>query len=155
MIRLRIVVVVAALVLATLGSAVANPKPASAAGPSFVQTQAREIPSGKTDGVAFSSANTAGNLIVASVFWNNPGAVTLADSRGNAYTSVAARRSWGSNWSEQTFFAKNIAAGTNTVTATFGTSISGWAICTSTNTQASTRSIPWTARRVRPAPRAR
>ena len=109
LIRMRAVAIVAAVILATLGSAVANPKPARAAGPSFVQTQAREIASGKTDGVTFASANAAGNLIVASVFWNNTGAVTLADSRGNAYTSVAARRTWGSNWSEQTFFAKNVA----------------------------------------------
>ena len=128
MIRLRTVGVVGALILATLGSAVANPKPASAAAPSFVQTQAREIASGTTDSVAFSSANTAGNLVVATVFWNNTGAVTVVDSRGNAYASVAPRRTWGSNWSEQTFFAKNVAAGPNTVTATFATSIAGWAI---------------------------
>jgi glucose/arabinose dehydrogenase/PKD repeat protein len=128
MIRFRVLFLVAAMVLTTLGSAATDPRPASAASPSFVQTQAREIASGKTDAVAFTSANTAGNLIVASVFWNNAGTATLADSRGNAYTSVAARRSWGSNWSEQTFFAKNIAAGVNTVTATFGTSISGWAL---------------------------
>ncbi len=125
---MRAVAIVAAVILATLGSAVANPKPATAAGPSFVQTQAREIASGKTDSVTFASANAAGNLIVASVFWNNTGAVTLADSRGNAYTSVATRRTWGSNWSEQTFFAKNVAAGANTVTATFATTINGWAI---------------------------
>jgi glucose/arabinose dehydrogenase/chitodextrinase len=128
LIRLRAVTIVAAVLLATLGSAVANPKPARAAGPSFVQTQAREIASGKTDSVAFAIANSVGNLVVATVLWNNTGAVTLADSRGNAYTSVAARRTWGSNWSEQTFFAKNIAAGGNSVSATFATTISGWAI---------------------------
>ncbi len=42
--------------------------------------------------------------------------------------STAPRRSWGSSWSEQTFFAGNVAGGTNTVTATFATSITGWAI---------------------------
>src|SRR3954454_19051702 len=99
--RVRTVLVLASLVAATLGASVADPKPANAAAPSFVQAQAREIPSGTTDSIAFANANTAGNLIVASVFWNNTGTVAVADSRGNAYTSIGTRRAWSSNWSEQ------------------------------------------------------
>ncbi len=126
--RIRALAVAGAMVIATFASAASNPRPASAAVPSFVQAQAREISSGKTNSVTFASANTAGNLIVASVLWSNAGAVTLADSRGNAYASAAARRSWGSNWSEQTFYARNVAGGANRVTASFATSIKGWGI---------------------------
>jgi hypothetical protein len=53
-----------------------------------VQTRAAEIASGTTNPVAFTSANAAGNLIVAYVVWNNSGSVTLSDSRGNAYLSA-------------------------------------------------------------------
>ena len=60
-----------------------------------------------------------GNLIVVSVFWDNTSSVSVADSRGNAYTSGGARRTWGSNRSAQVFYARSVAAGTNTVTATF------------------------------------
>src|SRR5205823_2764699 len=56
----------------------------------------------------------------------NAAAVTLSDSRGNAYTNATARRSWGSNWSAQVFYAKNIAAGSNTVTATFASAVSAF-----------------------------
>lgn len=45
----------------------------------------------------------------------------MTDSRGNAYASVAPARAWGSGgtWRSQLFYAKDIASGTNTVTATF------------------------------------
>ena len=123
--RVRALAIAFALIAASIAI---DPQPASAAVPSFVQVQAREITNGKTNSVAFPSANTAGNLIVVSVFWTNAGAVSLADSRGNTYASAAARRAWGSGWSEQVFYAKNIEGGANTVTATFGTPIKGWAI---------------------------
>jgi glucose/arabinose dehydrogenase/PKD repeat protein len=96
--------------------------------PTFVQTRAKEVNSGTTNALAFNSANTAGNLIVAYVVWNNTGAVSLSDSHGNGYTSAAGRTTWGSGWSSQVFYAKGIAGGTNTVTATFASSISGWAV---------------------------
>ena len=72
--------------------------------------------------------NTAGNLIVAFVIWNNNGAATVSDSNGNAYAAATTRTAWGSGWSAQTFYAKNIKAGANTVTATFGTAISSFGI---------------------------
>jgi glucose/arabinose dehydrogenase/PKD repeat protein len=96
--------------------------------PTFVQTQSREVNSGTTDSLAFNSANTAGNLIVAYVIWNNTGSVSLSDSRGNGYTSAAGRTAWGNGWSSQVFYAKGIVGGTNTVTATFANSINGWAV---------------------------
>ena len=96
--------------------------------PTFVQTRANEVSSGTTNSLAFSSANTAGNLIVAYVIWNNAGSVSLSDSRGNSYTSAAGRTTWGNGWSSQVFYAKSIAGGANTVTATFSTAISGWGV---------------------------
>ena len=126
--RVRALVIAGAIVILTFGSSAASPASVRAAAPSFVQVRANEVSSGKTDSVTFAQANTAGNLIVVSVFWGNTGSVTLADTRGNSYVSTAPRRSWGSSWSEQTFFAGNVAGGTNTVTASFASSITGWAI---------------------------
>ena len=103
---------------------------AQAATLSFVQGGAREINSGTTNSLAFNSANTAGNLIVAYVIWGNTGSVTLSDSRGNNYQAAAPARSWGNgnNWRSQIFYAKNVAGGANTVTARFGSSITSWAV---------------------------
>src|SRR4029079_18732586 len=70
------------------------PAAAQAATPTFVQTGAAEIRSGTTNPVSFAGANTAGNLIVAYVVWNNTGSVTLSDSRGNAYLSAGSRMTW-------------------------------------------------------------
>jgi glucose/arabinose dehydrogenase len=120
--RGAVVVVVTGLFWLLLASTV------QAATPAFVQTRAAEVGSGTTNSVAFSNANTAGNLIVAYVIWNNSGGVSVSDSRGNPYTSVGARTTWGSNWSSQVFYAKNVAGGANTVTATFASSISGWGV---------------------------
>ena len=88
-----------------------------------MQARAQEVNSGRTNSLAFAGGNTAGNLIVVSVLWGNTGGVTLADTRGNAYVAASPRTAWGTNWSEQTFFAKNVAGGPNTVTATFATTI--------------------------------
>src|SRR6266540_352453 len=88
------------------------------------------VTSGKVNSLAFSSANTAGNLIVAYVLWNNTGSVSLSDSRGNGYAGAVARTTWGtsSSWSAQVFYAKNVAGGSNTVTATFATAVSSFGI---------------------------
>ena len=84
----------------------------AAATPTFVQTRAQEVNSGTTNSLAFNSANTAGNLIVAYVIWSNTSPVTLSDSKGNSYVSAAGRTTWGSSWSSQVFYAKAIAGGT-------------------------------------------
>ena len=97
--------------------------------PAFVQTQAAESNSGTATSVPFTNNNTAGNLIVAYVIWNNTGAVSLSDTRGNTYASAGARSSWGSSWSSQVFYAKNVAGGANTVNATFATALNGgWGV---------------------------
>ena len=60
------------------------------------------------------------------MLWSNATSVSLADTRGNSYASAAPRRPWGSSWSEQTFYARNVTGGTNKVTATFATTIKGF-----------------------------
>ena len=55
---------------------------AQAATPTFVQTSAKEVTSGTTNSLAFSSANTAGNLIVAYVIWSNTGTVDAVRQHG-------------------------------------------------------------------------
>ena len=102
--------------------------PAAAATPSFRQAAAKEITSGAANILAFTSANVAGGLIVVSVVWNNTNTVTITDSRGNMYAPATARITWNGIWSAQMFYAKNIAAGANTVTATFATAINSFGI---------------------------
>ena len=93
--------------------------------PAFVQTRAAEANSGTATSVPFTNNNTAGNLIVAYVIWNNTGTVSLSDTRGNTYANAGARSSWGSSRSSQVFYAKNVAGGANTVNATFATALNG------------------------------
>jgi hypothetical protein len=86
------------------------------------------VGSGTTASLAFPSANTSGNLIVVYVVWDNPGTVTVSDTRGNNYTAATARQAWGNNWSAQAFYASSILGGSNTVKATFGTAITSFGI---------------------------
>ena len=85
--------------------------------------------SGRTIVLSFNSANTPGNLIVAYVVWGNNGAVTLGDSRGNQYASAVGPHTFAANqYRAQVFYAKNVAGGTNTVTATFATTIGNFGL---------------------------
>jgi glucose/arabinose dehydrogenase len=119
-----VLVVIAALLVVMLPHA-GEGAPAT---PQFVQARAKEVTSGTANSLAFSSANTAGNLIVAYVIWGNSNSVSLSDSRGNAYASAIARTTWNGTWSAQVFYAKNVAGGSNTVTATFATAITSFAV---------------------------
>ena len=118
-------VVVAAILLSMLPLSSAR-----AAAPAFVQTKFAQVASGTTDSAAFSTANAAGNLIVAYVVWSSAtSSVSLSDTRGNTYASAGPVTKWnGTAWSSQVFYAKNIAAGTNTVKATFSATISGFGL---------------------------
>jgi glucose/arabinose dehydrogenase len=104
----------------------APPVAKAATAPQFLQSRTKEIKSGATNSLAFSSANTAGNLIVVYVAWSNTGAVTVSDTRGNSYASATSRTTWGTSRSSQVFYARNISGGSNTVTATFATSITSF-----------------------------
>jgi hypothetical protein len=104
------------------------PRMAFAVSPSYKQAKAIEAGSGNTVSLPFSSATTAGDLIVVEVLWSNTGAVSFTDSRNDGYAAANSRATWGGGWSAQTFYAKNITGGTTTVTATFATSLSSFAI---------------------------
>ena len=84
------------LVAATLG--ILSPSRAYAAS-AFVQDRDTEVTSGTTASLAFSKANTAGDLIVVYVVWDNSGSATVSDTRGDAYTAATARQTWGKGWS--------------------------------------------------------
>ena len=100
----------------------------AAATPAFKQAKAVEVSKGTTASVAFTTANVAGNLIVVQILWSNVGAVTVTDSRGNTYVAATVRTTWSGDNSAQTFYAKNVVAGTNTVTAKFATTLPSYAI---------------------------
>jgi hypothetical protein len=70
--------------------------------------------------VPFASANTAGNLIIAAVRMSTTSqTVTITDSAGNLYTDAVAQSQTTDGHQVHVFYAKNIAGGGNTVTATF------------------------------------
>ena len=111
--------------LGLLGLPMFAPSASAAAAPTFKQVRAKEITSGTVNSLAFNSANAAGNLIVVYLVWTNTSIVSsVTDTRGNAYTSVGSRTTWGANNSSQVFYAKNVAGGSNTVRASFATAIS-------------------------------
>ncbi len=100
--------------------------PAEAAAPrAFVQKGDGEIASGGSASVGFTRPNKSGNAIVGFVVWDNPGSVSLADSNGNAYqtTPVGPASSGDGSLRTQIFYARGIASGANTVTASFATPI--------------------------------
>jgi chitodextrinase len=97
--------------------------------PSFVQKAELRITMGSRVSVNFSSSNTAGNLIIAYLVWDNSGSASISDSRGNTYSSAIGPTKYsGDRANAQIFYASNIAGGTNTVTATFSTTITACGI---------------------------
>ncbi len=96
---------------------------ASAKAPTLIQVTQNQIYSGTQTSTTFKSATKAGNAIVAYVIWSNKGTVTLTDSRGDAFVGVGSPVIWANGYSAQVFYATNIAGGTDTVTASFGTAV--------------------------------
>jgi len=125
---IRSVVLGIALCLAVATLSTLSPSRAHAATAAFVQGRATQVTGGTAASLAFSRANTAGNLIVVYVVWDNPGTVKLSDTRGNTYTAATARQAWAGGWSAQVFYAPGILAGSNTVKATFSTAITSFGI---------------------------
>jgi len=68
---------------------------------------------------AFTTSNTAGNLIIAAVSWGNSGGVTCSDSQGNAYAVATTQTDSVYNQSLAICYAPNVKGGANTVTANF------------------------------------
>jgi len=70
--------------------------------------------------VPFASANAAGNLIIAAVRMSTTSqTVTVTDSAGNTCTDAVAQSQTTDGHQVHVFYAKNVAGGANTVTATF------------------------------------
>ena len=128
---------VIAFVLAAVILSIGSPSRASAASAAFVQGRNAQVTSGTKASLAFSKANTAGNLIVAYVVWDNPGAVTVSDTRGNTYTAATARQNWGEQLECPGLLCLGYQRGSNTVTATSVRRSSHSASCTCTSTRVS------------------
>src|SRR5262245_5852680 len=99
---------------------------ATAATPAFVQVNAATPQTNQsTVGVAYTSAQTAGNTNILAIGWNNATSniTSVVDSAGNVYQpAVPTER--GNGLSQAIYYATNIkaaAAGTNTVTVSFNT----------------------------------
>jgi len=91
--------------------------------PALVQSNAAQGTSVSSLPVSFSSSNTVGNVIVASVrLATTTQTVTIADSLGNTYANAVSQAQSTDGHQIFIFYAKNIKAGANTVTATFSAS---------------------------------
>ena len=92
-------------------------------GISFVQVTSAVARSGSSISVTFTAAQTAGNLNVVSVMWGDTTAsvTSVTDSRGNSY-ALAQGPTRVTGLSSAIYYAKNIAAGSNTVTINFSPS---------------------------------
>jgi prepilin-type N-terminal cleavage/methylation domain-containing protein len=95
--------------------------------PAFVQATSLQVTSGTT--VTVPQTNTAGDLIVAYVVWDNRDTANVTDSNGNTYVAVSPAVPWmggksgNANASAQVFYAKNVPGGNNIITATFSTPV--------------------------------
>ena len=70
--------------------------------------------------VTFTTAQTAGNLNIVAVGWNDTTSTVsgISDSRGNSY-ALALGPTSGTGLRQSIYYAKNIVGGSNTVTVTF------------------------------------
>jgi len=95
-------------------------------GISFVQVKSATATSASSITAAFTAAQTAGNLNVVAVMWGDTTSTvsSVTDSRSNAYT-LAVGPSAANGLTSAIYYAKNIAAGSNTVTVTFNKA-AGW-----------------------------
>ena len=92
--------------------------------PTFVQVESSTPQTSQTTvSTGFQQAQAAGNLNVIVVGWNNAtsNVVSVTDTAGNAYQLAAPTTRSGGAISQAVYYAKNIVAGTNTVTVTFNT----------------------------------
>ncbi len=90
---------------------------------SFVQVAAATPQTAMTSvAVTYPAAQTAGNTNIVAVGWKNTTSTVSAvtDSRGNSYVLAVGPTS-GTGLRQSIYYAKNIAAGSNSVTVTFNT----------------------------------
>jgi hypothetical protein len=89
----------------------------------FAQVAAATPQSAQVVPVAFPGAQTAGDLNIVVVGWNDTTSAvsSVVDSQGNTYTRAIGPTS-GNGVQQSIYYAKNIVAGSNTVTVTFNKS---------------------------------
>ena len=90
----------------------------------FVQVNYKTSNSAASLAVPYLSAQTAGNLNIVVVGWNDSTSAvsSITDSKGNTY-SRAVGPTAGTKLTQSIYYAKNIAAGSNTVSVTFNTAV--------------------------------
>lgn len=105
---------------ATLAVTSSSPPP----GISFVQVNAGVPSSGQTVTVPFQQAQTAGNLNIIVVGWNDSTSTvqSIADSQGNPYV-LAIGPTTGTALRQSLYYAPNIKSGANSVTVQFSQSV--------------------------------
>lgn len=98
--------------------------PRLSAGVNFVQVNYQTSNSASSLAVPYPSAQTAGNLNIVVVGWNDSTSIvsSIADSKGNTYVQ-AVGPTVGTALTQSIYYAENIAAGSNTVTVTFNTAV--------------------------------
>jgi len=98
--------------------------PRLSAGVKFVQVNYKTSNSASSLAVPYPSAQTAGNLNIVVVGWNDSTSAvsSITDSKGNTYLR-AVGPTVGTKLTQSIYYAKNIAAGTNTVSVTFNTAV--------------------------------
>src|SRR5215467_1963580 len=114
--------ILATLLLSVGSACFASPQHASAA-VGFVQaTGSSNDASSGTIAQAFTTANTAGNLIVVGVSWgdNAAPAIRATDTLGNTFSVATNDFDPANRQGLAILYAQNIRAGANTVTVTFG-----------------------------------
>jgi methionine-rich copper-binding protein CopC len=91
--------------------------------PARVQAASIEGSAVTSVSIAFPASNTAGNLIIAFVRASTTTqTITLSDSAGNSYSQAVSQAQTTDGHQTAIFYAPNIKAGANTVTATFSAS---------------------------------
>ena len=98
----------------------------STATPTFVQQASVASAAAATSSVlAFGSNNTLGNTIIVAVSWNTVSSLTptCSDSQGNTYSAIVLETDDPDNSQSGICYATNIKAGANTVTVTYGASV--------------------------------
>ncbi|MDQ6663692.1 MAG: Ig domain-containing protein, partial [Acidobacteriota bacterium] len=94
--------------------------PGATSGISLVQSNAGQGSGVGSLTVAFPAGNTAGNLIVAFIRMSSAAqSVAVIDSAGNSYTDAVSQVQDADGHQVHIFYARNIAGGANSVTATF------------------------------------
>jgi IPT/TIG domain len=98
--------------------------PRLSAGVNFVQVNYKTSNSAASLAVPYPSAQTAGNLNIVVVGWNDSTSAvsSVTDSRGNTYLRAIGPTA-GTKLTQSIYYAKNIVAGSNTVSVTFNTAV--------------------------------